>query len=277
MTPTLPINRGLMIKAFREVWGTTLLLGIVLLLVETALSYVLPKFHEQLSAQWSAMPFVQNIIKAMLGADVSGGIGPETFAAMAWVHPVVLACVWAHAIVICTRVPAGEVDRGTIDVLLGLPVSRWQVYISETAVWLAAAVFILLLAFLGNAIGSTGVPTEFRLDKARIGMVLVNLLCMYVSVGSFALLVSALSDRRGRAITLVFLVVLGSFLLNYLAEFWEPLSRFAFLSVLKYYRPLQVVRDGHWPWRDLAILLTTAIGFWTAGGVIFSRRDLTTV
>jgi hypothetical protein len=89
--------------------------------------------------------------------------------------------------------------------------------------------------------------------------------------------VSALSDRRGRAITLVFAVVLASFLLNYLAQFWSVAEKVSFLSILTYYRPLVILRDGSCPVKDMAILLTIASLLWSAAGVVFARRDLCTV
>ena len=126
------INRGILLKSAREVLPITLLLGGLLMLVQAVLAYVLPTFSAQFSSQMLRVEFVRNLIQAMLGTDMAEGVGPQLFVAMPWVHPVVLALVWAHAIIVCTRVPAGEVDRGTIDVLLGLPVSRWWLYVTET-------------------------------------------------------------------------------------------------------------------------------------------------
>ncbi len=268
------MNRGLIIRALRETWPATALFGLALLAAETAVSFVLPRFQAQLSQQWLQLPFVQSIIKAMVGADVSGGIGPEIFTSIPWVHPVVLAVFWAHAIVFCTRVPSGEVDRGTIDVLLSLPVTRWTLHTSETAAWLISAAAIIALATIGNALGST--LAEVRWEPARIAVVLVNLTCLYAAVGAIAWFLSALSDRRGRAMAAAFIVVVVSFLLNYLAQFWQPLEHIAFLSLLKYYQPLWALKDGAWPIRDIAILAGIAIAFWTAAGVISARRDLTT-
>ena len=54
-------------------------------------------------------------------------------------------------ILFCSRMPAGEVDVGTADVLLGLPVSRLSIYAAEALVWIAAG---LLLIGLGLATGS---------------------------------------------------------------------------------------------------------------------------
>jgi ABC-type transport system involved in multi-copper enzyme maturation permease subunit len=189
----------------------------------------------------------------------------------------VLALIWTHAIVCCTRVPAGEVDGGTIDVLLGLPVSRWQVLVSETVVWLGSSLIVIALVILGNAIGTAAADPALPPSAARRVITAVNLLCLYISVGSFAWLVSALSDRRSRAITVVFGVVLASFLLNYVAQFWSVADGVSFLSILVYYRPLVVLRDGSWPIKDMSVLLTLSVLLWFAAGIVFARRDLSTV
>lgn len=271
------MNRGLVLKAFRELWPATLLFGGVLGVVEGLLAFVLPVIQEQFSSQWAQLRFVQTLIRAMLGSDVAQGAGPELFLTVCWVHPVVLAITWAHAIIVCTRVPAGEVDRGTVDVLLGLPVSRGQLFLSETAVWLASALVILACALIGNAAGSSGVSADLCVGPSRLSVVAVNLFCLYLAVGGCAWLVSSLSDRRGKAMTVVFVLVLASFLLNYLAQFWEPARRVSFLSILSYYRPLFILRDGSWPWRDMVILVSAALALWLAAGFVFSRRDLSTV
>ena len=271
------MNRGLMLKSIRELLPTTLLCGLTLAAIESVLAYVMPTFAQQFSQQILQVQFIQNVIKAMLGMDTGEALGPEMFTSISWAHPVVLAIVWAHAIVCCTRVPAGEVDRGTIDVLLGLPVSRWEVFSSDTVVWLGSSILVAGTALIGNAIGSALATTAAQPDTGRRLIVLANLLCLCTVVGSFSLLVSALSDRRGPAITIVFAVVLGSFLLNYLGQFWSVAERVSFLSILSYYRPLVVLRDGHWPMKDMAILLTIAIILWSLAGAVFGRRDLCTV
>jgi ABC-type transport system involved in multi-copper enzyme maturation permease subunit len=123
------MNRGLLLRAFRESWVTTLGFGLVLLGVEAALTFVLTKFGAQISEQM--LDFERRIIQAMLGAEASDRIGPQMLQSIAWVHPVVLALLLGHAMISCTRVPVSEVDRGTVDVLLSLPVSRWELFLSK--------------------------------------------------------------------------------------------------------------------------------------------------
>lgn len=271
------MNRGLMHKAACEIWPTTLLCGGLLFGVEAILAYVLPTFEAQFSEAMRQMRFVQTFMGAMLGINVSGPLGPEVFFALPWVHPVVLALVWSHALVCCTRTPAGEIERGTADVTFTLSVTRWDILRSETAVWFAASVAVLVLALLGDIVGGWYVADQQQPDMARLLTVLANLLCMVLAVGGLSWLVSALSDRRGPAITVAFVVLLASFLLNFLAQFWKFAEHISFLGLLNYYRPLFILRDGVVPWRDMAILLAVAVGLWTAAGIVLNRRDVCTV
>lgn len=271
------MNRGILLKAVRELWPATVLLSFALLIAQAILAYVLPTFQREITSQMFRIPLIQNLIRGLLGVDARGALGPEMFESIGWVHPVVLAITWAHAIIICTRVPAGEIDRGTIDVLLGLPVSRWNLFISETGAWLVSGIILLAAGLTGNAIGHSFLPPQlYQPPMARLLIVLVNFFALYCTVGAMAWLFSAMSDRRGRAMGAAFGVVLASFLLNYLAQFWEPAESVSFLGLLQYYRPLFILRDGAWPVRDLAVLGALIAGFWIAAGLIFSRRDLST-
>ncbi|HOW70060.1 MAG TPA: ABC transporter permease subunit [Phycisphaerae bacterium] len=271
------MNRGLLAKSLRDVWFLTLLLGAGLGLAEALLARALPRVQEQIGEILSQLVFVQRILQALLGTNISGGLGPEMIGALAWVHPVVLALVWAHAIAYCTLVPAGEVDRGTIDMLLGLPVSRWQVYVAGAVVWLAAGVVLMLAAVIGHLIGCRLSAEGLRLDPRPLTMVVVNLFSLYVAVGGLAWLISTMSDRRGRSVGWVLAFVLASFLLNFLGQFWPLADRLSFLSLLHYYNPLSIIRSGRWPVGDILVLLGLGSVLWTVGGFVFARRDLSTL
>ena len=147
------MNRGLLVKSMREAAVATAILSIALMVFEALLTLVLPTLMENFSSQLLQLEFFRTIISALLGTDIGELLGPETITAFAWVHPVVLATVWTYAIVHCTRVPACEVDRGTIDMLLGLPVSRWRVYTTETVVFAGGGLILLGMGLLGHRLG----------------------------------------------------------------------------------------------------------------------------
>lgn len=270
--------RGLLTKSLRDAAVPVLILSLALLAVEVILGIVLPTVQADLSAQLLQMPFLRTILRALLGSDVGDVLAMETVIAITWVHPVVLAIVWTQAIVLCTRVPAGEVDRGTIDLLLGLPVSRWRVYLADTMVYALSGAVLLTMGVVGHTLGMLSVPAAQRPQAERLLSVMANLYCLYLAVTGLACAVSAFSDRRGRAIATIFGILLASFLLNFLAAFWQPAKAIAFLSLLDYYRPMIVLRTGAaWPLADMTVLLGFGVVTWTAGGLWFARRDICTV
>ena len=270
------MNRGLMLKAVYEIWPATLFCGVLLFGVELLLAFVLPTFQGQFSDAMLQIDFIQTLVGAMLGVDIAGRLGPEVFAALPWVHPVALALVWAHVIQCCTRMPAGEIDRGTADITLTLNVTRWEILRSETATWILAGLIVLVLGLAGNEIGWRFAPAERRPDLGRTLIVFANLCCVYLAVGGLSWLASVFSDRRGLTILVVFVVLLSSLLLNFVAQFWDFAKHLSFLGILDYYRPLFILRDGKVPWGDMSVLLGLAIGLWIAAGIQFSRRDVCT-
>jgi ABC-type transport system involved in multi-copper enzyme maturation permease subunit len=254
-----------------------LLFGIGLLLVMALLTYVLPQLQQEIREFVAKLPFVNLLLKAILGLDVGEEITAQLLQSVLWVHPVVLAIVWGHEIVFCTRVPAGEIDRGTIDILLGLPVSRRAVYCTESAAWLLSGVVVLIMGLVGHWLASPVMPADTRPPFSRLVLVLANLLCVYVAVGGIAYLASALSSRRGHAVAVAFSLVLASFLLNFLAYFWEPAQQIAFLSVMHYYQPADILRTGRLPVADIVTLLSVGTLTWACGGEAFARRGICTV
>lgn len=269
--------RGILLKSFHEVWVPTLLCGMGLLVIIALLTFVLPQIVEGMSEIFEQMPFVKSLITAMLGTEVGERITARTMQSFLWVHPVVLALIWGHEITLCTRVPAGEIDRGTIDILLSWPVSRRKVYWAETIVWLMTGLFVIGMGLVGHRIAAPTMPDDMRPDMQSVAMIMTNLFGVYLAVGGIAMLVSSLSDRRGRAVAIVFALVLASFLLNFIAQFWEPAKRFSILSVMDYYQPAQIIESGLFPTADIVVLLSVAGVSWLLGGEILARRSICTV
>src|SRR5262245_24332894 len=222
------MNVGLLRKSLRESLTMTIVIGLGLCGIEVLFARILPAFYGDMTNNLLGLPFVRKMVAAALGTDASADIGPATMMAMVWTHPVVLALVWTLAIWAGTRVPAAEVDRGTIDVLLSLPVSRTQIQWCEGAVAVLAGLAVVALAFLGNAIGGWPLQTSVVGTIGQRLWVVTNLWAVYFVIYAFSCLASALSDRRGRAAGVIVALVIASFVLNFLAAFNEPLRRVRF-------------------------------------------------
>ncbi|NIM01178.1 MAG: ABC transporter permease subunit [Acidobacteria bacterium] len=268
--------RGVLTKILHETLLGMVLFSLALLLVEVLLGLVLPQILDQMDEMMARMPFVRDLLGALLGIDIEGEITAQLMQAFVWVHPTVLTLLWANEIMFCTRFPAGEIDRGTIDILLALPLSRRRIYLCETIAFLLGGMMMLGAGAIGYAIGSQSLAVENRPGWSVVALILFNLFCLYVSIGGVAFLVSSISERRGRAVFAVFSVVVASFLINFLAQFWTPAEPFAFLSVVEYYQPANIIRNGTLPAGDIAVLLGIGLVAWLVGREIVARRSICT-
>ena len=268
---------GLLSKIWMEVRWPVLWFCMGLCAIMGLLTALLPKILGNIHTMFDKMPMMKPLITALLGVDPGEQMSSQLSQAFLWVHPTVLTLTWAHEVMYCSRMPAGEIDRGTADFLLCLPVSRWKVFLAETIGWLISGFCILTFGYAGHLAASLTVQPEMRLSVPHTLMVMANFVAVYLAVGSFAFFISALSDRRGRAIGVVFAIMLASFLLNFLAQFQDWVKSFSWLSVMEYYRPAIIIQSGAFPWFDIGMLLCIAGAFWIAGGLTFQLRSICTV
>lgn len=268
---------GLLRKTLLETRFQLMLFGLGLGIVPGLLTSFLPQLEEGLSKVLAAFPFFRTFIQALLGEDLGENINPQNLQAIIWVHPTVLALLWAQEIVFCTRVPAGEIDRGTIDLLLSWPVSRRRIFMAETIVWLSVGIGLCSMMLAGHLIARHFAPSEVEVPIERIFMVLANLYCLYLAVGGLAFAVSAASDQRGRAMAIVFTIVLVSFLLNFLVQFWQQIAWLAPLSLLHYYQPAEILATGSFPSANMFCLGIVGVASWLVGLEVFARRSICTV
>ncbi|MFG0327614.1 MAG: ABC transporter permease subunit [Phycisphaerales bacterium JB037] len=268
------MQRGVLLKAIRETWLMTLLFAAGLFAFHSMLAYVMSSFYDDLVGTLMVNRFFQTIMQAMLGQDFGEGITRDAAAAFCWVHPLGLFVLCGYLMAYCTRFPAGEIDRGTIHLLLGQPVSRLSLVLGETAVGLASLLLLLGFCTVAHVLGLLAYLPDAGAVLDVLPAVVANLLALLLAVGGIACLISSVSRRRLAAIGGVFAVVEAWFLLNYLAPFWKMAESLSFLGALHYYRPLAIVRDGAWPVGDIAILSTIGLLFWAAGLLLFTRRNL---
>jgi ABC-type Na+ efflux pump permease subunit len=269
--------RGLLSKILTEVFWPVIWFCLGLCLIMGLLTALLPKVLGNIHEVFDNMPLVKPLITALLGVDPGNQISSQLSQAFLWTHPTLLTLLWAHELMYCSRMPAGEIDRGTADFLLCQPVTRTQVFVAESIGWLLSGVLILGSGCVGHLIASGFVHAEMRLPFASALLVLGNLGALYLAVGSLAFLLSACSDRRGRAVGIVFAILLLSFLLNFLAQFQDWAKRISWLSMMEYYRPAIVIQNNQFPRADVLTLLTLAAIWWTAALIVFRRRSICTV
>ncbi len=272
------MNGGVVAKSIRETWSLTLICGLGAAVFEAVIVFAVTSFQDEIIYQIEQIEFARKMMEALLGADLGAGLGVDSLRPIAWAHPVLFTILWAHTITTTTRLPVGEIDRGTIDVLLGLPLSRPALFLTEAVVWLGSLAVVLGFAVAGNLGANAWLLEEpAPVEGLRVALVALNLFLLCGAVGAFGLLVSACSDRRGRAVGIVMGVVLAHFLWSVLGQFWPFAETYAWLGIMHYHRPQPLLQEGVAPYGDLAVLGALMVALGGAALAQFRRRDICTV
>jgi ABC-2 type transport system permease protein len=268
------MNAAIMRKTISDALPLLLIMCLAIFALELLIVGAMSQFAEEFSDIILAKPLFQRFARLLVGADLSADLSPTTLVTIGYAHPLLYAFTWTFLLATCTRVLAGEIERGTADLLLGLPLSRAKIYTSVSLVCLLAGLPIGGTVLFGTWVGETAFSMWEPLDLPGLAVVTVNMLALYVAIGSGTLFAASLASRRGPAIAAVLAILLGSFLLSFLGQFWTFFERINFLSILHYYQPLPIIRAESWPWGHLVVLLSIAAAFWLLGLWRFTRRDI---
>ncbi len=273
------MSRAVLLKTLREDWLLILVVLVSIVLFEVVVVRMLIEAARDLELlrTWLERPLIKTLMRLALGDDLSGEITSTSLATFGLAHPFLYAVTWALLLAMATGAVAGEIGRGTADLLLALPLSRAAVYVSTSLVWLVAAILCSFVPLVGLSIGQRVFPLAEPLDLARLALVATNLCALNVAIAAFTLLVSSLVSRRGLAVGVVLAVLLVSDVVNLVASFWEAVEPISFLGFLHYYQPLPIVRSGQLPPGNLAVLLAIAAVTWSFGLWHFARRDIPAV
>ena len=216
------------------------------------------------------MAMVPPQLLAIAGSDM-GPLTPGGFLGIGYGHPFILLMLSAWAVRVSSGALAGEIGRGTMDLLAARPVPRWQHVVAAHLAVATGLVLLALAAWSGTAIGlgarALGVSPVQILKIAAMAWLL------FVAWGAVGLAIGAAHREGGSAMGWLSGAIAGSFVLEYLARVWKPMSAFHPLSLFAYYDPQRIVRVGC-ATSDIAKLVGVAVVALAVAVVVFKRRDL---
>ncbi len=224
----------------------------------------------------ASVGFIRKIFEATLGIQVEGDISINTLFSVAFTHGMVLMLAWGTIIATATRVTVGEVERGTADLLLTLPLSRSVIFVSNGLAWMVIAAVLSACPIIGVAIGMQIFETDEVVELHRYIAPTVNFFAINMAIGGISTMVGCLSNRRAPAVGVIVGVAFVSVVLNFVEPFLPSFQSIRYLGLLNYFRPVDIVRTGEWPIGSLGVLI--ALTLFTAGvGLLrFSRKDIPT-
>ena len=266
---------------WRKTWGDQR----VLLLSFAALWSAFPWLYLWLSAQ-IPMPAFQNVLLQVIPEDwqkLSGVPFSEvaTYAgrvALAFVDPVVVLAATVWGITRGSDAVSGQLERGTMEMLLAAPVRRTAVFLTQALATTAAAAVlcgVLLLAVWSAVVLG---PWAGKVEPWRFVPAVANVFGLMVCMAGISACVSAADSHRWRTVGIMCGFYVATILAKLVGRLSGSLGWVGYLSVLNAYEPQQLVVGGPVAWELLArydgVLLGLGLAAYGVGAAIFSRRDL---
>jgi beta-exotoxin I transport system permease protein len=198
-------------------------------------------------------------------ATIEGFLASQVFSFMA---PLALAF---FPILASAGAIAGAEERGTIDVLLGNPIPRWQLVVGNFIATAISTVGIVAILGLFTWVPAVLLDVDLSLEKTAEATLNLWPVCMFF--GGLALLCSAVFHRRVLAIAIPGFVLVATYFVNALGDAVEDLEDAQPLTVFHYYG--SAVEDGL-DWADFSGVTLVAFVLVVLAVLAFRRRDIYT-
>jgi ABC-2 type transport system permease protein len=166
---------------------------------------------------------------------------------------------------------AGAEERGTIDVLLGNPLPRWQLVVGH---FVATVLSLLgIVALVGLFTWGTAALFDVDLSVGTTTEAVLNLWPTCLFFGGLALLCSAIFHRRALAITIPGVALFGAYLIDVLGKVSEDLEDLRPFSLFYYYG--SAIKDGI-DWANFGGVSLATMVLVLLAVIAFRRRDIYT-
>jgi beta-exotoxin I transport system permease protein len=256
------VGRGLLALQRSVLWWT---LGIAALLLTTAAAWPSLEGSETLES-FDEMGAILEAVGATDLATPSGYLDGQMYAFML---PLLLA---GMAVASATGSTAGDEDAGRLELLHALPVSRRTIWLSRFA---ATAIAVLSVAGVA-AVGMAVLRPLFSLEEVAAGRILVAT----SGAAVFALFCAAVGyaaggagASRGRAAGIAVLVVVGSYVMAFIAPLADALAGVRAWSPWHWALGEQPVSAGLSASGVVLVAVLTVV-LVVAGTVAMERRDI---
>lgn len=288
------MTRVLVGKLLRDVRLPLLVMSLLLFLFQLLWAKVTQRIVGEVLAQFSRLGIdvatIRSIIFQESGQIMQALMGGEQIAieraqdmmSISYVHPLTQIIISVWALGRASGALAGELDRGTMELLLAQPLRRSQVVLAHLAVDAIAIPVLLLFMWLGTATGvwlnglTDPAQASLYVDIWRFPRALVFVGSLAFALGGFTMIWSALGRQRGRVLGIAVLLVLLQFLVNVIAQLWPPMGPLRPWTIFFHYQPQSVIL-GAWSagavWH-IAVLFGVGAAGYALALWYFCRRDL---
>ncbi|HYU53210.1 MAG TPA: ABC transporter permease subunit [Gemmatimonadaceae bacterium] len=213
-------------------------------------------------------------VRGLAGSVLPHEITPLGRLLFAWNHPVVHVLLGGTMILFASGAVAGEIEGGTLELVLAQPISR-RTYLATHIVFATTAVAVLGSAMLcGTALGLAVFDLHRVAQWQSFLPVALNLIALEVAIFAVTLLGSVSLRSGGKVAMGAMLFVAVSYTLDGVARLWKPMGFILPYTVFDYYSPFNIVVRHVGLGGDLLVLTIVWMVMIAGAWFVFARRDI---
>ena len=250
-------------------WG---FIALIIFLFQIAIGGIVQD-NESVKAFLQFIDILPSFIKTLLGGESLQSGNIVGLIAIGYQHPLVLTLYMLFAVGVPTGLLAGEVQRGTMELLLSRHVTKTHVYICAGLITVIGMYALVLVMYSGTVAStllyrfSQPVPLHFFFKIAVVGGLLAS------AAGGVALLAAA-CFQRGAAVTATVAYLVVNYFVSVVAQWWPRMRFLEPTTIFHYVHSPEIFEANAWPLRNMSVLMALLVVSTVLGGVIWSRRDL---
>ncbi|MBU1670861.1 MAG: ABC transporter permease [Actinobacteria bacterium] len=260
---------SLVLKTLKERWRMAAIFAGVIVLYSLLLAAIYPTVGKMKTDYAKQMPkaFVKLFGVSSFNLDTFNNYVTLQFLSLMWV-----ILVAAFVIAMARRMVAGELKDGTLEFLLSQPVQRWRLMSVQAGLLLAAIVGFVLVT-VGSLIGWAAV-FGVGSDYGRFAIFILPAVSLMIAIAGYSMLFSALLKDPGAAAMAAAGLTLLFYLVNFAASYWKSVEFIGWVSIFKYYQPLEVLQKSSLPARNVLVPCLFGLACFAGALWAFQRRDV---
>jgi ABC-2 type transport system permease protein len=243
-----------------------------------------------ISALQGMFSFMPELVEQLLPVPFSQIATSAGRIAVAYDDPIVLLLVTVWAISRGSDAVSGELNRGTMEMVLAQPIRRLDVLGTQAAVTLGGAALLAAAALMGTSVALATITLEESVSPSVFVPAALNLFAMTVFLAGLTTMVSSGTNYRSQTIGIVggfYAISMIVKVVGRLAPGWKWLT---FASFFTPFEPQLLVADLTKAWSlsvgtadgsfELgglgydSILIGLGLGCYVAAAIVFCHRDL---
>jgi len=198
-------------------------------------------------------------VQQFLGEELLAQFSVNGAVAFGYNHPIVLIFLAVIAIMLPAKHIAGEIENGTLESLLSLPITRFKLAFSLWFLSNLALLLVIVGGWLGSIAGLMIYPQVSELNFSFLFRIGMNLWLLTLAINAYTFLFSAFSRDGGKVTQRAAGLTLFFFFLNYTVKLWDKASFLKPVTIFTYYQPQALAMNQNLWLKHCAVLVLLTV------------------